>query len=106
MRFDQISAIRACVFATCQNACDLLGGLTIFPPQTCDAPTDGGAGDARPRDAGVDKPGSASGGCGCSAGGASARSAAEGQAQGLGAGTGLLAVAFGVASRRRRGRGA
>jgi len=102
MRFDQISAIRACVFATCQNACDLLGGLTIFPPQTCDAPTDGGAGDASPRDAGADKPGSAPGGCGCSAGGASVRTPA--QAAGLGAQTGVLAVAFGVARRRRRGR--
>jgi hypothetical protein len=37
MRFDQISAIKSCVYATCRASCDLLGGLTIFPAQVCDA---------------------------------------------------------------------
>jgi MYXO-CTERM domain-containing protein len=55
MRFDQISAIKACVFASCRDSCDLLGGLTIFPPQTCDT-----AAETTPKSAG-------SGGCGCAA---------------------------------------
>jgi hypothetical protein len=37
LRFDQISAIKSCVYATCRASCDLLGGLTIFPAQVCDA---------------------------------------------------------------------
>ena len=36
LRFDQISAIKSCVYATCRASCDLLGGLTIFPAQVCD----------------------------------------------------------------------
>jgi hypothetical protein len=51
LRFDQISAIRSCVYATCRASCDLLGGLTIFPAQVCDSmqtpappPAKGGSG--------------------------------------------------------------
>jgi len=36
LRFDQISAIRECVQATCRGSCSQLGGL-IFPTQVCDA---------------------------------------------------------------------
>lgn len=36
LRFDQISAIRSCVQATCRASCNQLGGL-IFPAPVCDA---------------------------------------------------------------------
>jgi len=36
LRFDQISAIKACVYATCRASCELLQGLTIFPAAVCD----------------------------------------------------------------------
>ena len=51
LRFDQISAIKSCVYAACRASCDMLGGLTIFPLQVCDtkappppAPTQGSSG--------------------------------------------------------------
>ena len=36
MRFDQISAVKSCVYAACKGSCDMLGGLTIFPAQVCE----------------------------------------------------------------------
>lgn len=99
MRFDQISAIKACVFATCRNACDLLGGLTIFPPETCDAPSDGGTADSRPRDASADKTGAAAGGCSCATAGAPPRSPTPMGFEGLSL---LFAVTLVLAGCRRR----
>lgn len=37
LRFDQISAVKSCVYAACRASCDRLGGMTVFPPQVCDA---------------------------------------------------------------------
>ncbi|MBC8133624.1 MAG: hypothetical protein H7X95_11635 [Deltaproteobacteria bacterium] len=50
LRFGDISGVRPCVRDACQNDCELLAGIMLFPPQTCNAAE---------RD----------GGCGCSVGG-------------------------------------
>jgi len=84
LRFDQISAIKSCVYATCRSSCDLLSGLTIFPAQVCDAM-------AKPTPAPAPGKG---GGCSCGA-------APGGPA--LWAGWGL-ALVLGLALRRRGGR--
>lgn len=75
LRFDQISAIKSCVYASCRASCDLLGGLTIFPSQVCDT---------------MAKPAPKGGGCSCTA-------APAGGVSGLWA-----AAAFALAVCRRR----
>ena len=56
--YAQVSAVRPCVAAVCQDSCDEQAGRRIWPPETCYA---AGA------DAGVDAgpPGPAPSGCGC-----------------------------------------
>ena len=78
LRFDQISAIKPCVYASCRASCDLLAGLTIFPSQVCDTM-------AKPA-----PPPSKAGGCSCTA-------APAGDVPGLWA-----AAAFALAVCRRR----
>jgi len=90
-RYDQVSAVKACVAAACQDSCDEQAGRHIWAPEVCNpTPADAGA------DAGhAPKPSS---GCGCEAAGApGGREIAV-----------LCALAFTVlgsaARRRRRGR--
>jgi len=83
LRFDQISAIKSCVYATCRASCDLLGGLTIFPAQVCDTMQ-------KP------PPPPAKGGSGCSC------AAAPGQAAPWGGWGVVLALTIAVVRRRRR----
>src|SRR3569832_387547 len=79
LRFDQISSIKSCVYATCRSSCDLLSGLTIFPAQVCDAM-------AKPTPAPAPGKG---GGCSCGA-------APGGPARGGGGGQGR------ISNRRKR----
>jgi hypothetical protein len=71
VRYDQVSAVKACVMAACQDLCDEQAGRRIWAPEVCNPqPVDGG------RDATVDgdawaPPKSPPSGCGCSAAGTS-----------------------------------
>lgn len=38
MTFSQVKAIRACVQAACQDACEFKAGITLWPPETCGGP--------------------------------------------------------------------
>jgi hypothetical protein len=63
-RYDQVSAVRPCVAAICQDLCDEQAGRRIWAPEVCNpSPLDAGGGD-RNGDAGP--PPSTSSGCGCS----------------------------------------
>src|SRR5439155_96404 len=47
LRFEDISAIKGCVYGSCRDACDMvLGGTPLFPPEVCSRSSDarGGAG--------------------------------------------------------------
>ena len=57
-RYDQVSAVKACVAAVCQDLCDEQAGRRIWAPGVCNSPGDAGI------DAGL--PPKASSGCGCS----------------------------------------
>jgi hypothetical protein len=47
LRFEDISAIKGCVYATCRDACDrLLGNAPIFSPEVCSRSTDAAGGRA------------------------------------------------------------
>jgi len=90
-RYDQVSAMKACVAAACQDLCDEQAGRKIWSPAVCnptanDAGADGGA------------PPKTSSGCGCSAG--SSGGAIGGAALLLASAMGLGSAATG----RRRGR--
>ena len=94
-RYDQVSAVKACVAAACQDSCDEQAGRKIWAPEVCNpAAADGGT-DAGP-------PPKPSSGCGCSA--------AAGGASGAGAAiAALICAALATATRsagrrRRRGR--
>jgi len=80
LRFDQISAIKSCVYAACQRSCGTLGGLTIFPLQVCDTK------ETPP------PPAKGAGGCSCAAAPTGGRFA----------GGGGLALALLLAARSRR----
>ena len=89
LRFEDISSIKGCVFASCRDACDLLLGTRIFSPDACSRSSDaasggrgGGAGGA-----GGGSGGSGGGGCSC------ATSASPGLAGGRGDRATLLASA-------------
>ena len=58
-RYDQVSAVKACVAAVCQELCDEQAGRKIWAPEVCNPPPDGGA-DAGP-------PAKLATGCGCGA---------------------------------------
>jgi hypothetical protein len=60
-RYEQVSAVKACVLAACQDSCDEQAGRRIWAPEVCNPLADGGS------DAGPPPP-KASSGCGCSTG--------------------------------------
>lgn len=62
LRFRDISAVKSCVRAACQQDCDYQAGIKLFPPETCNPPV-GDASTERP-----DKP-KGGGGCGCAVSG-------------------------------------
>src|SRR5262245_17989787 len=84
-RYDQVSAVKACVAAACQDSCDEQAGRRIWAAEVCNAPADGGV-DAGP-------PQRASSGCGCSA--AAPRGGARVAIL-------IAALVMGSAARRRR----
>jgi hypothetical protein len=88
LRYDQVSAVKPCVAAACQDLCDEQAGRQIWSPQVCNP---------LPLDAGVDAgpPAKPPSGCGC---GAAAQPRAEGGAAALL----IAATALGSAARRRR----
>jgi len=92
LRFRDIASVRACAKALCQSDCDLLAGLALFPPETCNPPRDGGME--------VAAGGGSTGGCGCSLPGSGAPSTGD-RAMALLA---ALKFAFLVAARRRDGK--
>ena len=47
MRFRDVAGIKACVFSSCQQRCDLLAGTTLFAPGTCNPGSRGRSRDAR-----------------------------------------------------------
>ena len=68
--FDKVASIRACTQAICEEACDTLAGLKLWPPGTCRPDVrDGGSDAAAPR---------ATRGSGCGCGVVDARAAAAG----------------------------
>ena len=89
MRYDQVSAVKACVAAACQDLCDEQAGRKIWAPEVCNPlPADGGVDAGRP-------PAKPSSGCGCGA--------APGSDAGAGVAFLLVALrALGSAVRRRR----
>ena len=67
-RYDQVTAVKACAFAACQDACDSQAGVKVWSPAVCAAaPTDA----LPPTDAAVQSDpgpgGRPAGGCGCQA---------------------------------------
>jgi hypothetical protein len=87
LRYDQVSAVKACVAAVCQDVCDEQAGRQIWAPEVCNPLPDAGV-DAGP-------PAKPASGCGC------------GAAPGRPAGRRLAALivaltALGSAARRRR----
>jgi hypothetical protein len=68
VRYDQVSAVKACVMAACQDLCDEQAGRRIWAPEVCNPlAVDGGSGDATVGgDAGT-PPKTSPSGCGCSA---------------------------------------
>jgi hypothetical protein len=108
LRFEDISAIKGCVYATCRDACDsLLGNATIFSPEVCSRSTDamggrtgsGGAGGAQ----GTGGAGGGGGGCAIDSSEAARGSAGQGDARG-GLAFALLAGLVGIGWRRDRRR--
>jgi hypothetical protein len=64
MHYDQVSGVKACVMAVCQDLCDEQAGRRIWGPEVCNpVPGDGGSVDGA-SDAGP--PPKASSACGCS----------------------------------------
>jgi len=87
LRYDQVSAVKACVAAACQDLCDEQAGRQIWSPQVCNPLPDAGV-DAGP-------PAKPPSGCGC---GAAAQPRADAGAAALFIGL----TALGSAARRRR----
>jgi hypothetical protein len=83
VRYEQVSGVKACVMAACQDSCDEQAGRRIWGPEVCNP---------LPADAGADggKPAKPPSGCGCSA-------AAPGR------GIGVVVVALVVAAAMARG---
>jgi MYXO-CTERM domain-containing protein len=91
LRLEEISGIKSCVQATCEQSCEYLAGIKTFPPQICDA-RDAGAPDGGAKDASGDgQGGGGGGGCACAAAG-----------RGPEAGAWSLLVLGGAGWRRRR----
>ena len=89
-RYDQVSAVKACVAAICQELCDEQAGRRIWAPEVCNPSPEG--------DGGVDAgPPTGSDGCGC---GAAPRRGGAGIALLL---VGLATALRNAARRRRRG---
>jgi len=84
MSYDQVSAVKTCVAAACQDSCDEQAGRGVWVADVCNPSADGGA-DAGP-------PPKPSSGCGCSA------AASRGGSVAILVG----ALATGSAARRRR----
>jgi hypothetical protein len=57
-RYDQVSAVKACAVAACQDLCDEQAGRRIWPAEVCNPSADGGADGGPP-------PAKESSGCGC-----------------------------------------
>jgi hypothetical protein len=92
VRYDQVSAVKACAAAACQDSCDEQAGRKIWAPEVCNPlPADAGV------DAAVDggQPAKPASGCGCSA-------AAPGGAVGVAVLGVALITGLGSAARRRR----
>lgn len=65
LRFEDISSIRGCVYASCRDACDLLlGNAPIFSPDVCSRSSSGQGGKGGAAAPGGS--GGSSGGCACS----------------------------------------
>jgi photosystem II stability/assembly factor-like uncharacterized protein len=95
-RYDQVSAIRACVQAVCMDSCGGQVSRSIWEKRVC-LPDDGGLDGGGPDAVGPPPPNS---GCGCVAGGGTP--GARGRALGPSAALGLLAAACAGARARRR----
>ncbi|MES1172053.1 MAG: sialidase family protein, partial [Bacteroidota bacterium] len=80
LRFRDISGVKDCVRTSCQQDCDFLAGLKLFPPETCNPPP--------PR----------SKGCGC------ALAAPDDGAAGVALGAAALVAGIVLARRRARRR--
>lgn len=92
-RYDQVSGVKACVMAVCQDLCDEQAGRRIWGPEVCNPlPNDGGTSDAG-GDAGP--PAKPPSGCGCSA-------SAPGGGAGIAELLMVVAMARRSAARRRR----
>jgi MYXO-CTERM domain-containing protein len=98
-RYDQVSAVRPCVAAICQDLCDEQAGRRLWAPEVCNPSSlDGGSADAGDGGGDAGPPPKTSSGCGCS-------SAA---APGADAGVAIALLFFATARRssaRRRRRG-
>jgi hypothetical protein len=92
-RYDQVSAVKACVAAACQDLCDEQAGRQIWAPEVCNPSSRDGGADAGP-------PPNAPSGCGCST---AAPPAGIGVAAVLLLG-GFVTARGSAARRRRRGR--
>jgi hypothetical protein len=98
-RYDQVSGVKACVAAVCQDVCDEQAGRKIWAPDVCNpVPGDGGSGDAGDGGGDAGPPPQTASGCGCST-----------ATPGPDAGVAIALVFFvtaqrSAATRRRRGR--
>lgn len=108
LRFEDISAIKGCVYARCRDACDvLLGNAPIFSPEVCSrsSTATGGKGSGG---GGAGTGGSGGGGGGCAVEGGRSqqgepRPASWREALARGAAPWALALLVGLATRRGRG---
>jgi hypothetical protein len=95
-RYDQVSAVRPCVAAVCQDLCDEQAGRRIWAPEVCNpSPLDGGSGDAGDGGGDAGPPPKAPSGCGCS-------TATPGADAGVAIALLVLVTARRSAARRRR----